>query len=174
MLEDSDYEQIDSMSLFFGECDDICFGFSSSASIIEVFTRYVDLTNSIFKRSGRPRWTNQELLDLESDANKFKKIGTAIIGLHQSFCMTTSTWHTLDNEVEAVIQVESVQYLDKGLFEVTHKCPNPSVYTLQGKEKQQWEKRWLEVSFQISLTTCRMKIGNRRLETLSVQNTIRK
>lgn len=71
VLEAADYNEIDQVFPFFGEIIDSHCGNSTSASLTEVCTAYVDLVNRIYRRFQSPGWRNVGLLDLQRHINSF-------------------------------------------------------------------------------------------------------
>lgn len=71
MLEAKDYENVDLVWSFFGEVVDVCCSNTKDALIIDFFTQYVNVVQTIRKQNCRPGWTKNKLLDLQQQIDRF-------------------------------------------------------------------------------------------------------
>lgn len=115
MLEGKDYENIDVVAPFFGEIVDIRFGNSKTAPVTDVFTQHTDLIRTIRNNSSRPGWTEEKLSSFQQQINRFKVRALVVFGQYQASNMKTSKCHVLNHVIDALMHLQSTEYLDVGV-----------------------------------------------------------
>lgn len=125
----------------------------------------------MFRRSGRPAWTNQEILDLESEIYRFKEKAKVVFGLYEESCMAKCKRHALNRVVEVLNQVGSVEYLDAGLFEGTHKRFKTQYRNDSRKRGTEMRETLIRKCFSASFDN--MRYENRKQKTRKASSTKR-
>lgn len=73
MLEEADRNQIEHVSPFFGDIEDVCCRITTNSPVTELFTLYIDIVKKMFNRNGEPDWAEQELSDLQGQNKTFRE-----------------------------------------------------------------------------------------------------
>lgn len=89
--------------------------------MIDAFTKYADLVRAIRNSVSHPSWSEEKLSCSQKQMNRFKSSALTVFEQYQASNMKTFKRHALNHVVHALRQVESIEYLDAGIFKSAQK-----------------------------------------------------
>lgn len=115
-----DYKNPDLVSQFRGQAVDDYRHNLKTVPITDVLNQYGKLLQTIRRESIWRGWTEPGLMRLASQIKKFKiKVKNDFESFHRS-CVRASIWHSLNDLVNALKHLGSIEYLFTDLFESSH------------------------------------------------------
>lgn len=122
MLDAAEYNTIDQLLLPSVKMLALATESSPLPLSLQFCTGYVDLMKRSYNCFQSPGWTEVDLDLLQNQTISFKPVVCLIVGLQQARCMKKFKQQTLNQLLNKIIQVGSIEYLNAGWFESFHNC----------------------------------------------------
>lgn len=121
MLEATNFDSIDMLSLFIRAIADRSCSNVKSAPVPKAFTRNCDILQNVYRQGLRIGGIESKLRSLSKHIMNFKDHARSMFEHYLVSGMGTSNWHCLENLVDSLIGVGGIEIFHGSYYESAHK-----------------------------------------------------